>query len=396
MRILMVNTVYAVGSTGKIVNQIAQKAEKSGAQCMIAHRYENKEKQYLPNVVPVGSWLDCHIHNRLSQMFMLRGVFSRWKTFLFLKKVTRYNPDIIHLHNISGNFINDFMLFRYIKKHRIKVIWTFHDCWPLTGYCKYFDMAGCDRWQNGCGHCLQRGRSLVDLSALMYKRKQKMFSGIQDMTIVTPSNWLAGLVQRSPLRIYPIKVINNGIDLGVFKPTNSCFRKEHGLEGKKVVLGVSFAWGERKGLDVFITLAYQLPKDYRIVLVGTTDEIDKRLPTNIISIHRTNNQQELAAIYTAADVFVNPTREDNYPTVNMEALACGTPVITFRTGGSPEMIDGTCGFIVERDDEEMLKDKIIEACENRPFSREACCQKSQTFDMNDRFDEYVQLYKELA
>lgn len=396
MRILMINTVYAEGSTGKIINQIEKKAETAGFQCMIAHRYENQGSEYPSNVVAVSTWLDCHIHNRLSQTFMLRGMFSKWKTLCFLKKVDRFAPDMIHLHNISGNYINLSMLFQYIRKRKIKVVWTLHDCWPLTGNCKYFDMAECEKWKYGCGHCIQKGKAIIDISAFMYQYKQKIFSGIEDMTIITPSEWLADLVRQSPLQAFPIKVIHNGIDLVVFKPTESDFRRNQNLISKKIVLGVAFGWGRRKGLDVFIKLANNLPDDYQIVLVGTNDEVDKQLPSNIVSIHRTNNQKELAALYTTADVFVNPTREDNYPTVNMESLACGTPVITFRTGGSPEIIDATCGYTVEREDIEEMMRQIIRVCEKRPFSSNACCEKAKGYSMDDRFEEYIELYKELA
>ncbi len=395
MRLLLINTVYAEGSTGKIVDQIAKMAENSGIQCMIAHRYERKNKVYPPNVVAVSSWLDCHIHNRFSQLFMLRGVFSKVKTYQFLKKVDSFAPDIIHLHNVSGNYINLAMLFRYIKKNRIKLIWTFHDCWPLTGNCKHFDMIGCEKWKYGCGGCVQKGKAVIDISSLMYRYKKKMFSNIENATIVTPSQWLADLVRHSPLQCYPIKVINNGIDLNVFKPTVSNKSQSLKKTGMKTVLGVAFGWGRRKGLDIFIELAKRLPGDYQILLVGVDSQTDEELPANIISVCKTADQRELAAIYTAADVFVNPTREDNFPTVNIESLACGTPVITYSTGGSPEMVDETCGCVVERENIEAMTKQIIRVCEKKPFSEKACLKKAKQYDMNDKFNEYIQLYKEL-
>lgn len=391
----MLNTVYAVGSTGKIVKQIAEKAESRGHNCMVAHRYETCDVEYPDNVVAVSSWLDCHIHNRISQLTMLRGCFSKFKTLLFLKKVKRFSPDLIHLHNIHGNFINLSMLFRFIKKNNIKVIWTFHDCWPLTGNCKYFDLVSCDKWETLCKECPQRKKSIWDISSLMYKRKKKMFDGIENMIIVTPSYWLADLVSKSFLSKYNVRVINNGIDLSVFTPVYSDFREKNSLTDKKIILGVAYEWEKRKGLDVFIELSKILSDDYRIVLVGTNEYVDSILPSNIISVHKTNNQQELAAIYTTADVFVNPTREDNYPTVNMEALACGTPVVTFKTGGCAEIIDKSCGFSVEVNDIENMARCIIEICENNAISRENCLKKAKEHNKNDRFDEYVMLYEEL-
>ena len=228
-----------------------------------------------------------------------------------------------------------------------------------------------------------------------FERKKKLFSGL-NLTVVTPSRWLANLVKESFLKDYPVEVINNGIDLGVFRPTESDFRKKYGIGDKKIVLDVAFGWDARKGLDVLLELAKRLPDDYVIVLVGTDDAIDKTLPPNIISIHRTQNQRELAEIYTTADVFAIPTREDNYPTVNMEAIACGTPVITFRTGGSPEMVDGNTGSVVECDDVDALEREIIRICSDKPYSTEMCVEKAKSFDKYKRFKEYVSAYERIA
>ena len=216
------------------------------------------------------------------------------------------------------------------------------------------------------------------------------------MTIVTPSKWLSDLVKQSFLKDYPVKVINNGIDLSIFKPTQSDFRDHYGLVGKKIVLGVAYGWNYRKGLDVFIELQNRLPKNYQIVLVGTNKNIDGILPTNIISIHRTQSQKELAEIYSTADVFVNPTREEVFGLVNVEAIACGTPVVTFKTGGSPECIDDTCGSVVPCNDIDAMEMEIRRICEERPYSKEACIAHSKNFDMNARFQEYVDLYKEYS
>jgi glycosyltransferase involved in cell wall biosynthesis len=228
----------------------------------------------------------------------------------------------------------------------------------------------------------------------MYRKKQEWFTGVQDLTIVTPSHWLAGLVGESFLKDYPVKVIHNGIDLPVFKPTESDFRKKHHCEDKFILLGVAFGWGARKGLDVFIDLASRLDDRFQIVLVGTDDNVDKNLPPNIISIHRTQNQTELAEIYTAADLFVNPTREEALGLVNIESLACGTPVVTFQTGGSPECVDPTCGSVVPCDDANALEQEILRIAETKPYSPDACLNKAKEFDMNERFEEYVRLYEE--
>ena len=350
MKILEINSTN-YGSTGNIMLQIADTARRKGhtvITCCPASR-ENKKKS-VENQWLIGSRFSRNVHLKLFEYTGFNGCFSLVSTFTFLHKVKKFKPDIIHLHNLHNCYINLPMLFKYIKKQKIQAIWTLHDCWTFTGQCPYFDLAKCDKWKNGCHDCPQINvypSSKVDRTRTMWKLKRKWFTGVEDMTIVTPSEWLGGLVQQSYLKGYPIKVINNGIDLNVFKPTESDFRQKHHLENKYILLGVAFGWGKRKGLDVFIDLAKRLDDRFQIVLVGTNDDVDKLLPANIISVHKTNNQQELAEIYTAADLFVNPTREENYPTVNMESISCGTPVLTFKTGGSPEIPNVKTGYVVD-------------------------------------------------
>lgn len=399
MKIAEINTVD-YGSTGNIMLQIAGCAIDYGHA---AYTYSMKwRKQGMPPVCHkyYGTFLENALHKVLGKATGMDGLFSFFGTLELINNLKRINPDIIHLHNLHGFVINLPMLFGFIKKHNIKTIWTLHDCWSFTGHCPHFDMIGCDKWKTGCNKCPQYKaypQSLFDNSKYMYRFKKEWFTGVKNMMIVTPSEWLAGLVKESYLKNYPIKVINNGIDLNIFKPTESDFRQKHRCENKYIVLGVAFDWGKRKGLDVFIELANRLDSEkYQIVLVGTNDETDKLLPENIISIHRTQNQTELAEIYTAADVFVNPTREENYPTVNMESVACGTPVITFNTGGSPEMLDTSCGAVVPRDNVFEMCNEIIRICETNPFSEEACLKKSQDFDKNNKYKEYVKLYEDCS
>ena len=282
----------------------------------------------------------------------------------------------------------------------MQVKWTLHDCWAFTGGCAHFAFCECDGWLAGCGNCKNMSEyplaCKLDKTSKMWNLKKGLLHDFCNLTIVTPSQWLAELVNKSYLKEYPIQVVHNGIDLDVFKPRISDMRKKYGISPNQyVVLGVSFGWGERKGLDVFIALSQRLPEDYRIVLVGTDEHSESQLPSNIISIRRTQNQRELAEIYSAADVFVNPTREENYPTVNMEALACGTPVLTFRTGGSPEMLDETCGSVVACDDVNALEKEIIRICTEKPFSREACVNRAKAFDHKERCKEYLKLYENI-
>ena len=392
MKVVQINATCGIGSTGKICVGISQ--------VMTAENIENYVLCSRTNGYPLG--IPCSEGKYIkfqalkSKILGNYGFNSKGATRRMIRELERIQPDIVHLHNIHGHDCDLDMLFSWFRLNKTKLIWTFHDCWGFTAYCPHFTMAKCGKWKTGCEHCVQHRRYswLFDRSRELFERKKELFSGL-DLTIVTPSQWLADLVKQSFLKEYPVHVIHNGIDLDVFKPASSSFQVKHGLENKKILLGVSFGWDERKGLDVFLELSKRLPEDYQIILVGTDANVDKLLPENIISIHRTQNQQELAEIYSAADLFVNPTREENYPTVNMEALACGTPVLTFRTGGSPEMVDDSCGSVVEYGDVDALEKEIVRICVDEPYSEENCLEKARDFKQNERFKEYLKLYERI-
>lgn len=393
MKIVQINTTCGIGSTGKICTGISFLLTESGTPNHILYSSRGNDD---PLGIRCSDDFYVKIQALKSRIFGNYGFNSQKATQKMIAELERIKPDIVHLHNIHGHDCDLEMLFRYFKEQNTKLIWTFHDCWAFTGYCTHFTMKKCDQWRIQCSKCIQRHEYSwsFDRSSYLYNKKKELFQGL-DLTIVTPSRWLAGLVKQSFLKDYPVWVINNGIDLVVFQPAESDFRSTYHIENRKLVLGVSFDWDERKGLDVFVELADRLPAEYQIVLVGTNEKTDKRLPENILSIHRTQNQKELAAIYSAADVFVNPTREENYPTVNMESIACGTPVLTFRTGGSPEILDETCGSVVDCEEINALEKEIIRICTDKPYTKEACLKKAKEFDKNERFKEYIDLYERI-
>ena len=339
MKVLQINTVCGVGSVGRIVRQIHEALREKGHESYIAY---GRKPLGCDGAIRIGEDLDVYFHVFLTRVFDLHGFGSKKATKKFLKIVEEINPDIIHLHNIHGYYLNIEVLFDFLKSFDKPVVCTLHDCWAFTGHCSHFTYAKCERWKTGCYSCPEKKsypRSVIfDNSKSNYARKKKAFTGAKNMTLVTPSQWLAGLVKESFLRDYPVQVIPNGIDTEVFKPTPSDFKKRYGLDGKFLILGVANVWEKRKGFDYFLDLSKYLSDDEIIVLVGLSDERIKNLPNNIIGIKRTNSAKELAEIYTAADVFFNPTLEDNYPTVNLEAQACGTYVITFDSGGAKETI----------------------------------------------------------
>ncbi len=398
MKILQINTVYGVGSTGKIVKEIHDTCKKENISCISAYRCSENGSQSQEDTIEISSPIDSRIHGLLSRITMFKGCFSFFKTAKFLKKVKRYSPDIIHLHNLHGSYVNIPLLFHYIKKNSIPIVWTLHDCWAFTAICSHFSVENCDKWITGCNNCPVRkelSQSLLDNTGSVWKYKQRCFTSADKIIFAAPSNWMKNLVNKSFFKQYPAVTINNGIDLSVFKPSKSDFKVKYNLKDKHIVLGVAFEWGYKKGLDVFIKLSGILSDEYKIVLVGTNDEIESQLPANILSVKRTNNQQQLAEIYTSADVFVNPTREETLGLVNIESLACGTPVVTFNAGGSPECVDALCGSVVEIDDIAAMKDEIVRICTEKPYVEENCLKRAAMFDKDKKLNEYIELYKKI-
>lgn len=351
MKVLMINVVCGIRSTGRICTDLATALEAQGHEVKIAYGRENVPEQFQKYAVRIGTDLDVKLHGVKARLLDGAGFGSKKATEKFIEWVKEYDPDVIHLHNIHGYYINVEVLFNYLKDCGKKVIWTLHDCWSFTGHTPYCDSVNCERWITGCYECpLTKAypASFVDKSKQNWRKKEEIFSGIKDLTTITPSEWLAGLVRNSFLAEYPVKVINNGIDTSKFYPIESDFRKKNGLEGKFVLLGVATVFDDMKGYSDFLKLREMLGDEYRIVLVGLTKVQIKDLPRGILGIERTSSVRELAEIYSAADLFLNLSYCENYPTVNIEAMSCGTPVLTYKTGGSPEIVEKYGGIIVEQ------------------------------------------------
>ena len=341
MKILMINSVCGVKSTGRICTDLAKELEKNGHEVKIAYGREKVPLEYKKYAIRIGNDLDVKIHGLQSRLFDMAGFGSKKVTQKFIEWIKKYNPDVIHLHNLHGYYINIGILFQYLKKEfRGKIIWTLHDCWAFTGHCAYFDYVRCEEWKKECKRCVQKKEypkcvGISNSNNNFFKKKQ-LFTGIDNLIIVTPSQWLADLVKNSFLKEYKVKVIHNGIDTRIFKKIETNIKSRYNLKDKKIILGVAAIWDRRKGLDYFIELSNKLDNSYQIVVIGINKEQKQQLPQNIIGILKTSSVKELIEWYSVADIFVNPTLEDNYPTTNLEAIACGTPVITFNTGGSLE------------------------------------------------------------
>ena len=382
MKVVQIN-IFPNLSTGNIMMNIHKSIQNNGIESYVVWgRGRKAENQY---EIFMNDKIGVYLHALYTRFTDKTGFASKRATKKLLKRFDEIKPDIVHLHNIHGYYINIELLFNYLKENKIKVIWTLHDCWAFTGHCAYFDMVNCDKWKTECKNCPQINTypiSYKDNSTWNYNKKKELFTGL-DLTLVTPSKWLADLVKKSFLKDYEVKVINNGIDTEIFRTRESDFRKKYDLENKKIILGVASTWSERKGLKDFIELAKLIDDNTKIVLVGLNDKQLKELPENIIGIKRTNTAIELAEIYSTADIFFNPTHEDNYPTTNLEAVACETPVVTYNTGGSPE--SAINGYII-KDLNEFIN--IISQINKNEISK-----NTVNISINNMTEEYKKLYQ---
>lgn len=395
MKLLQINAVYSNGSTGKICKQIdTDFREKHLGESKIAYFWGQKASE--SNAVKCADDKYAKAMAIKSRVTGKYGFVSQKATKSVLNLINEYKPDIIHLHNIHDHTIDLSMLFEYLRYNKAKIVWTFHDCWSYTGYCSYYQLSNCYKWMKSCGDCpiAHKYSWFIDKSKWLYEQKKKLYGNMK-LEIITPSAWLANETKKSFLASNNITVINNGVNLDVFRPIYSDFKKKYDIENKKIILGVAYQWEERKGIDMFLQLSKIISSGYVIVLVGTMLNKYSKLPNNIISISRTNNQKELAEIYTAADVFVNPTREENFPLVNLESLACGTPVVTFNTGGSPECIDYTCGIVCANEDVETLYDCIKQVCEDKYIEKDACLRRANELSVSKMCDGYLDKYIEI-
>lgn len=400
MKVLQINTAVNTGSTGRIAEEIGQAVIAAGHTSYIAYgRASGKSHSH---TIKIGSSFDQKIHGLQTRIFDRHGFASATATKRLVAEINCINPDVIHLHNLHGYYLHVGVLFDYLKEAKKPVVWTLHDCWPFTGHCCYFDFVQCNKWKTHCEKCpLQKKypESLVfDNSYKNFDTKKELFNGVQNLTMVTPSKWLSELLQQSFLHSYPVSVIHNGIDLSVFRPlavAELSIRQKLSIGNGAVILGVASVWDRRKGLKDFIQLSEKIEPADRIVLLGVTKQQQEGLPQNIIGIERTENLTEMVQLYNLATVFVNPTWVDNFPTTNIEALACGTPVITYDTGGSVEAVDNNTGWVVEKGNIEGLVNAIATIKQKgKEFFVAACRARAQAlFNNKERFGDYIELYQ---
>lgn len=351
MKYLFINSVAGFGSTGRIAAEKCRELMREGHRCVLAFGREKANCDDIPTVA-IGSSLDFKVHALRNRIFDDHGFGSKSATAQFLSWVRQYDPDVIWLHNVHGYYIHIGLLFDYLRTCGKKIIWTLHDCWAFTGHCAYFDFVGCDKWKTGCESCPQKkgypASLIFDNSKTNFQKKKALFTGIPNLSLEVPSHWLEDRVKRSFLKDYPVEVRYHTIDREIFKPTPGDFREKYGLEEKKIVLGVASVWDGRKGLEDFIQLSDMLPDDHKIVLVGLSDSQIAALPGKILGLPRTNSMRELAEIYSAADIFVNPSTEETFGMTAMEARCCGTEAIVYKNTACEEIVNRFGGIAVER------------------------------------------------
>lgn len=396
MRVYQVNVVCGSGSTGRIATDLAQTIQKHGGESRIAYGRGDAPKEI--DAIKISNKLDLYAHVILTRITDRHGLYSRGATKRLIKDICEYNPDIIHLHNIHGYYVNYEMLFEFLKDYNRPIVWTLHDCWSYTGHCAYFDYAGCEKWETTCFECPQKSKYpssiLKDNSKHNFQRKMKAFTSLENITIVTVSEWLRRTTKKSFLKKFTIEKISNGINLQIMKPTESGLREKYNLENKKILLGVATVWDERKGLHIFFELSNCLPEQYKIVLIGLSKQQKEKKPEGILAIDNISNPVEIAKWYTAADTFVNTSVEETMGLTTVEAMACGTPVIVMNTTASPELVDDICGKIVEPNNLVMLKDAIFTINKNKQVSAH-CVNHAKKYEKDKQYKQYIDLYKRI-
>lgn len=399
--LLQINVSVNYGSTGRIVEEIGKIAIRRGWFSYVAcGRYIRKSESH---VIKIGNNVDLLYHLLISRLFDRHAFGSKIATKKLINTIKALKPDIIHLHNIHGYYVNIELLFKYLKESNIYVVWTLHDCWPFTGHCAYFDRIGCNKWTKQCKSCDQINEYpkswILDNSYKNYLYKKEIFNSIDKLRIICVSNWLKSKLQESFLSSIKNTTIYNGIDINCFMPCNNIdeIKNKYSVKNRFILLGIASVWDNRKGLKDFIELSRYIDNNTVIILIGLKSKQLKKLPKNIIGLKKIESISELSKIYSIADLFLNLTYEDNFPSTNIESLACGTPILTYNTGGSIEAVTEETGFVVEKGDISSIQKVIsIIKCRSKESYINACRTRAiNFFNKDDRYNEYINLYENL-
>lgn len=396
-------------STGNIAQGCVEAATAKGWDCYFAYSSREPLVQSKAQVIKVGSKLTPYIHYAENYLFDREGLSSRLATKQLVNKIRHIEPDVVHLHNLHDHWLNYKILFDYLNTTNIKVVWTLHDFWPITGHCMHFVSKQCTRFQNGCHDCPMQKEypySLIDRSAKNWFLKKKLFTANRNLTIVPVSQWVGDVVKSSFLRSNSIHVINNGVDVSIFKPTamdilpciSDDVRNCLSSSGQKfVIMAVASEWKNGKGLEDFLSMSKMISEDEIIVLVGLNDEIICSLPPTVVGIKRTSNIQELAALYTRADVVCSFSEAETFGLTITEGYACGTPAVVYNNTAPPSLITPSTGFVVsDKNFREAYKAILHIKNKGKSFYSNSCIGLAHSkYNKNKCFEEYVNLYEQL-
>lgn len=401
MRLLQINSTANWGSTGRIAEQIGILAISQDWDSYIAYgRYANESNSQL---IRIGGKVDSAWHLLCSRIFDCQGLLSRKATKRLVEDIKQLKPDLIHLHNIHGYYLNYKVLFEYLKRANIPIVWTLHDCWAFTGHCAHFSYDKCEKWRKECKKCPLKGEypssMLLDRSRKNFLCKKSLFSSLENMAVVSVSKWLDSMVAASFLADKQRHVIYNGIDVEVFSPASDVneLRERYNLHDRKVLIGVASAWDKYKGYDDYIRLHELLPDNIQLIMVGLSEKQLNALPKGIIGLQRTQNVEELVKLYSLADIVLNLSYQETFGLTTVEGFACGTPGIVYNKTASPELIDESCGKIVEAGNMGQLLSVINEILsKDKSHYSDACRQRAiALYNKDDRYNDYIKLYEKL-
>ena len=398
MKILQINAVNGIKSTGRTTLEASEYYKELGYDSKIAYSVGTHEK----NNYIIGNELDRKSHGLLSRVSGKQGYFSKKETRKLLDFINKFNPDIVHLRNLHSNYINLNLLLKYLGENDIATVITLHDCWFYTGKCTHYTLDNCNKWENGCYNCPRLKKDnpswFFDRTPEMYSDKKHLYENIPRLAVVGVSNWITEEAKKSILsNSLIITRIYNWVDLNVFKPRNiESLKKELNLTNKFVLLGVASFWSMSKGIDKFLELSKKISEDTSILLVGKVPS-GTIFPENIVHIEETNNTEELAQLYSLADVLINFSLEETFGKVTAEAIACGTPAIAINSTANPELVGPGCGYVINDDNIDSIMNSLekVKIRGKQAFSNECINYARINFSKNDRLSEYIDVYEEL-
>ena len=401
-KLLQINVDATNGSNGGVARYIGDLVYDKGWESYLFYG-RNSIASKTSKIFRIGNGIDIIMHGLESLLLGNHGLASRRVTKRLIRKIKEISPDIIHLHNIHGYFLNYKILFDYLNNSSIPVVWTFHDCWPFTGHCAHFVTKKCNKWQDHCMECPlihSYPKSLViDNSFKNFDIKKELFTSNSNITITTVSEWLGDLVKQSFFKDKPIEVITNGVDHNVFRYRDpSRIRNQYDIQNDIVLLGVASTWTKEKGLEDYIKLSKKLPDSFKIILIGLSESQLNHIPANIIGVKRTSNLDELVEFYSACDISLNLSYQETFGLTTIEAMSCGAPCIVYDTTASPELVTNETGVIVPAGDINKLYDAILQImnCGGRSnFSINCINRVNKNYLSSCNYQKYVDLYYKL-